>query len=248
MKDKAKAGDSFDKSIFSHAKKGDVFFVKDVKGHTLTHSIIRSGLFFSGNRFPSIVHAGILLDPSTTIESSGNGGIGHFTPGDIKGDEVFIFRCKDKEASDLAADLAYNIEHSLAKNEFEEDQKNALEPDSAVYEKAKDIKYGLSKAIKGAFYGYAEMNQQQQNELNELVEKMDFNKIAKKGLYCSEFVALVYAMSELILRNSNASPRNLSMDCKPEHMNPSELYKHLSENNGWEVVDGSDNSPSLKMT
>src|SRR5579872_2966764 len=107
-----KSGQSTKQQLLSFPlKKGDVFFVQDSTGQTLTHSIIRKGQRLFRNNYPEMVHAGIVLDAQNTIEMGGSG-MGRFNFNHIKGEKVIVFRYKDQRVSDLVADLAYNMERS----------------------------------------------------------------------------------------------------------------------------------------
>lgn len=208
-------------------QKGDVFIVQDNKGETTTHIAIKAGLQAAGNTHPSMVHAGIMLDAQNTIEMSGNG-IGHFTLNDMHGQKIIIFRFKDQAINDLAADLAYNMEGlSLAKDYPKLAGNNPPH-----------IEYALTRAMKSAFNGMVEITEQQRQELISLIDNFNFQDdgAIKNSLFCSEFVVLLFAMSRLILTNSQQTSTT-PMACNLHFTNPSQLYDHLCQQPGWERIE-----------
>lgn len=200
--------------------KGDIFFVQDSTNEISSHRIIRQGQSLTWNLNPEIIHAGIALDSENTIEMS-NSGINHYSFNNIHGQKVILFRCIDQNLSDLAADLAYNIEGSYLAESYQ-----GLKP-------SENIRYSFMKAIISAFNSFYQMNNYQKNELEKLVKNFDL----PNALYCSELVVLLFSMSHLILEKSNQAPK-VPINFNLHYTNPSQLYNHLSqESSDWERID-----------
>jgi hypothetical protein len=201
-------------------EKGDVFFVFDNQGDTLSHSIIRRGQQLTGNSHAEIVHVGIALDSKNLVEMSGSG-IVHSAPEDIHGQKVIIFRFKDKKVTDLAADLAYDMEATYLSKHYPQLNASPL-----------NIHYGFISAALSCVNHSPEMNSHQQEELEQLVNTFDF----QNTLYCSEFVVLLFAMSKLILEKSEKAPDS-PLECDLHSTNPSQLYEHLLTHLGYERIE-----------
>lgn len=197
-------------------QKGDVFFVQDSHGETYSHILIKFAQWITHNTHPSIVHAGIAIDSRKTIEMCGSG-IGQFTIDDIHGQSLIIFRSKDKEISDFAADLAGN----LVSSDFEKD-------DPLLKVSRKKIDYSFWKAMLSVLNYSYEISRSQKEEIDKLINDFKFSN----KMFCTELVTLLIAISRRILTNDKESKQpNL------HYTNPSQLYEYLSCDPAWERIE-----------
>lgn len=201
-------------------QKGDVFIVQDSNGETNTHWFISKGQRLFRNDRPEMVHAGIMLDNENTIEAAG-GGLSHFRLTDIHGQKVIVFRCKDQRVSDLAADLAYNMERNYLAEQY---------PQLAV-SNSENIKYALLRAAQSGYSANrSETSRQQLTELETLINSFDFknNRAIENKLFCSELIVLIFSMSQLILNDGkHNSAERMPMECSLHSTNPSQLHEYL---------------------
>lgn len=155
--------------------KGDIFFSVNHGG--IIHNLISLGETIekllmkkpADNNSTQFVHAGIVISPDLIVELGGHG-IELNSADKIKIDHSVIFRCRNPEITELAADLGYNL-----------------------FEAGKS--YAYKKAVSSVFKSNKTLNAHDEEELLIQIKQFEF----PQSVYCSEFVSLLYEWAKKML-------------------------------------------------
>lgn len=190
-------------------KPGDIVIFTSPKGSdiynkTKTHSLIRAGLQFFGNKHLDLVHAAIAISEHELVEMSSNGIRINSTQQKLEDREVIRFRCIDREVASLARDIAINLEKTFVRKKY---------PD--LVKEDQNITYSYKNAVACV------RNSEEKKEDRERFFKTITELEPPKEMICSELVVYCYALAYNFLSKKGMDIQFVS--------NPSVLYEYLTK-------------------
>lgn len=199
---------------------GDIFLVSNPKESKPAHFFVKLGQRVTGNRNSEYFHAGLAVSKKNLVEMGNEEGMHLSEASSLDGSTLAVFRCKNKEIAQLAADLAANVESSLITDEYK----------GLKTEKEK-VNYAMWKAISSVISNAAEISEQGKMNANLLTQNFEF----PTNMFCSEMVVIFYTLAANILGDDN---KYFNVESE---INPSVLYRFLTTR-------GKDNFEEMQMS